>query len=361
MCYHPWVGLDISPQGEFKPCCKIADSFAYNLVDYMASPELAQLKQDFAQGILPSICKRCWDDEDSGLPSKRQLDWKYVFEETVPNLDDIKVLSFPFGNSCNLACRTCLGYYSSTWITEDKKQGIQLYKHHKFYKDKEFLNQIKQISADVKHVEFPGGEPFIAGVDEHLDFLNFLIENNDPSGISLHYITNATIFPKEEFWDRWAKFKNVDIQLSIDGTGNRYEYIRWPAKWADVEENIKRYQEKTSIQLSISHTVSVFNVYYLPEFTKWCLQNRLGKPYIGLASYPNVYNIKVLPSHIKDKLAEKLSSFSLENVVQYMNSEDLSQEFPDTIDLINKLDQQRGQDFSATFPEFTKFLEDSYA
>ena len=66
---------------------------------------------------LPS-CQSCWDDEDAGAVSKRQMDWKYIFEETVPNLDKLKVLMFGFGNSCNLACRTCGSYRSEEHTSE---------------------------------------------------------------------------------------------------------------------------------------------------------------------------------------------------------------------------------------------------
>ena len=365
ICYHPWVGLDISTQGDFKPCCKYQENIDTNLSGYLNNKKLIALKEEFKQGARPSGCKRCWDDEDAGLPSKRQLDWKHIFGEKHPGWDPIKVLTLPFGNSCNLACRTCNSYTSSGWVSEAKKlqqhlPELVIYKHQTFYKNKEFINQIKSLCTNVLHVEFPGGEPFLAGVDEHLEFLDFLLENN-PKNISLHYMTNATIFPDQKFWDKWIKFKNVDIQLSVDGIDEKFEYLRWPAKWSQVNDNVHQFMmhRKDNIQLSISHTVSIFNVLYLPEFFKWCLQNKLGKPYLGLVSQPEHFSIKGLPKKVKQSISDKLTRFSFKEIVSYMNSEDLTDHFDTAIKHIKLVDQQRNESFEKTFPELHQLLKES--
>jgi MoaA/NifB/PqqE/SkfB family radical SAM enzyme len=364
-CHHPWVGLEVNPQGQFRPCCKYIPSLADNLSDYQTSTELAILKDAFLSGQKPPGCKYCWDDEAAGIPSKRQLDNQYLFNHQSPDYSSLKVLSFSFGNSCNLACRTCDSSSSSTWIIEEKAlkntfPNIKIHQHRRFYQDSKFIDQIKSISDNLLHVEFPGGEPFLAGVNEHLDFLDFLLTTN-PQDISLHYMTNATIFPQDYFWDRWAKFKKVDIQLSIDGTGAQFEYIRWPAKWSEVENNLKLYADKKdncdNMKLSISHTVSIFNVYYLPEFVKWCLQNKFDMPYLGLVADPKMYNIRNLPAEVKDAISKKISRFKLENIVSYMYDEDLSVESNWSMTAV--LDQQRKQSFKETFPEFYQLLKEA--
>jgi MoaA/NifB/PqqE/SkfB family radical SAM enzyme len=365
MCQHPWQGIDISPQGEFKPCCKYIDTVATNLKDYLNSAELFAIKEDFLAGKKPKGCQRCWDDEDAGLPSKRQIDQQLIYNHA--NQTGIKVLSLPFGNSCNLACRTCNSEASSGWISESKKlqqhiPSLKIYQHQRFYQDSEFIAEIKKISTDVALVQFPGGEPFIAGINEHLDFLDYLLENS--KNISLHYVTNATIFPDERFWNRWQKFKNVDIQLSIDGIDSHFEYNRWPAEWSKVNQHVDQYITKretnTNIQISISHTVSIFTVYYLPEFVKWCLQKRLGKPYLGLVSNPNMYDIRCLPTSVKDGISEKLRRFKFSEIVLYMYSQNLPNEvYAQAQMYTDLLDQQRGQNFSKIFPEFYQLLKDA--
>ena len=147
MCYHPWVGLDISPQGEFKPCCKYKNTVATNIQDYELSTEILQLREDFLLGRKSPGCERCWRDESAGLPSKRTLDNEYIFQNTRPDLSSLKVISIPFGNTCNLACRTCSSHSSSRWTAEAKKltefyPDIPIFEHAKFYQDPEFMQNI---------------------------------------------------------------------------------------------------------------------------------------------------------------------------------------------------------------------------
>jgi MoaA/NifB/PqqE/SkfB family radical SAM enzyme len=367
ICYLPWVGLSINTKNEFTPCCKYSHSLADNLDDYKNSDELKKIQEQFIQGQRPEGCKKCWVEEDKNVPSKRQLDWQYKFNYKVPDINSFKVLNLTFGNTCNLACRTCDSVASSGWVSEARKMkkhisDIKIHKHLRFYQDKEYMNKIKSISDDLTYIEIAGGEPFLSGITEHLDFLDYLIMN-DPKDKSLHYNTNVTVFPDERFWSRWKNFKKIDIQLSIDGIGQQFEYLRWPSKWDDVQNNIKRYiQQKNSVdnvQLSISHTVSVFNVYALPNFIKWCIQQKFDKPYLGLVVNPDMYSIKTLPKEVKDKITQKLNNFLLKDIAAYMNSEDWSSNLDRMIKYTQVLDKQRNQSFKEVFPELYQLLKDA--
>lgn len=365
MCYHPWVGLDISPQGEFKPCCKYNKTIATSLDGYIDSHELANLKEQFLNGQQHAGCSRCWNDEAAGLPSKRLLDNEYLFQNQTPDLNGIKVLSMPFGNICNLACRICSSYASSKWAVESKKiktqfPDIKIFEHNKFYKDPVFMSKIKDIIKDVIHIEIPGGEPFFADKEVHIDFLNHLVSLN-PERISLHYITNGTIFPDDIILKAWEHFKKVDIQLSIDGVESQFEYNRWPAKWPDVLENSKKYLDyrdtHANVQLSISHSVSIFTIHQLPEFLNWCESNNLPTPYLGLVSRPTHYSVTILPKKAKDVIAKKLSGIKLlDPIVQAMISSDNIEELDNFVKYVKILDTQRKQNFADVFPELYQLL-----
>lgn len=368
MCYHPWVGLDISPQGEFKPCCKYTDVLAKDLPEYQSSLALKQLQQDFLAGRKPDGCSRCWQDEAAGLPSKRTLDNQYVFENQEPELSGIKVLSMPFGNTCNLACRICSSYPSSKWGQEARKlkpyfPDIRIWGHNKYYKNETFMEQIKDLTKDVVHVEFPGGEPFYADQDQHLAFLQHLAEHN-PENITLHYITNGTRYPGSLITQIWERFKKVDIQISIDGTKDQFEYNRWPATWPNVLLHVGKYlalsHAWSNIQISVSHSVSIFTIYSLPQFIYWCERYNLPKPYLGLVSRPLHYSITVLPEEAKHKIQTKFEQYpeypELVPIIRAMWAKDDSDELDTTIKYVKILDKQREQNFQQTFPELYQLL-----
>jgi organic radical activating enzyme len=364
-CYHPWVGLDISPQGEFKPCCKYTQSLADNLADYQASPVLAQLRSDFENGVENPGCARCWRDEQAGLPSKRTLDNEYVFKGQEPALNSIKVLSMAFGNTCNLACRICNSYSSSKWGEQAEKikhkfPEIPIYKHNKFYKDEGFMQSIKDATHDVIHVDFAGGEPLYADYSVHCGFLIHLIEQGSKK-VDLHYVTNGTRFPDHELFAIWHEFNKVDIQISVDSIGTQFNYNRWPARWASVEENIESYKHMTriqpNIQLSISHSVSIFTVMYLPRLLDWCKSRGMPEPYLGLVSRPEYYSITVLPPEAKKVVEACLAGYpSLQPIIAAMWAKDDSSQLDTFIKHVKILDTQREQKFYLVFPELYQQL-----
>lgn len=363
MCYHPWVGLDISPQGEFKPCCKYKRTVGKTLDEYQSSTELKILQQEFLKGQQPEGCERCWRDEDAGLPSKRVLDNTYIFQNQTPTLDSLKVLSFPFGNTCNLACRICNSYSSSKWARSEQElkktfDEIKIYSPSTFYKNRQFVNSIKDLCQDLIHLEIPGGEPFYADEEIHYDFLNHF---KNPEKVSIHYTTNGTRYPDNDMLSLWDKFRQVDIQLSLDGTRQQFEYNRWPAAWPNVLFKLGKYlslrHSKPNIKLSISHTVSIFTVYYLPEFLDWCAQYKLPNPYFGLLTKPLYYNIAVLPRAAKQAIEDKFKPYpQLKPIVEDMWANDYSDQLDTTIKYVKILDKQRNQSFANVFPELYNLL-----
>ncbi len=362
-CYHPWIGIDVSPQGEFRPCCKYKNPIADNIQDYFNSTELKKLREDFQQGNYPTGCERCWRDESAGIMSKRQIDWKYVLHETPPDLEKTLIVSFPFGNTCNLACRICSSYSSSRWSAEEKKSirlGYQnnaktIFQHQIFYKDKDFLSSFQDLTKDAIHFHFPGGEPIFV-TDEHIRFLRNI---KDKGSKSLHYTTNTTIFPSDELWNIWEEFFNIDIQMSIDGIENVFEYNRWPANWEICYKNIKQYQsyqlKYKNLQISISHSISIFTIWDLDNFILWCRKENLPDPYLGIVSSPKYYSIMNLPRDIKTEISTRLNLKESLPIVSAMQAEQF-EEFDITKKYVTILDSQRNQKFNDVFKEFNQFL-----
>lgn len=347
MCYHPWVGLDISPQGKFKPCCKYQNSIANNFDDYWDSPELKELRQAFERGEQPVGCARCWRDEELGLPSKREMDWEYHFKKQKPNLDSIKILSVAFGNTCNLACRTCSSYSSSRWAQEARKLDLAYFEHQRFYKDAKFMQDLKHCGETAIHIDIPGGEPFLHNIPEHQNFLDHLIDTRAELP-TLHYTTNCTTWPAK-LVEAWQHFPEVDIQLSLDGVEKKFEYIRWPAKWKGVKENIQRFIElrdrTDNIKLSVSHTISVYNALDLDDFKLWCDEMNLPHPYVGLVTNPDYLNINCLPDEVKKYISlDTLPGTAFNMFMKH----------------VQMLDQSRGESFQKTFPELWELIPESY-
>ena len=169
--------------------------------------------------------------------------------------------------------------------------------------------------------------------------------------------------PDERFWERWTKFKKIDMQLSIDGIDKVFEYTRWPGIWSEVYDNIKTYQNKqaiyNNIQLSISHTLSIFNVFYVDDFLQWCRDEQLPKPYIGLVFRPDYYSVAMLSKDTKAYLQNKLVDPHSQQILSYMTGEDNQHLLEKAFKYIITLDEHRNQKFSESLPEFYNVLKDT--
>ena len=124
--------------------------------------------------------------------------------------------------------------------------------------------------------------------------------------------------------------------------------------WNTVSENIVKFQQQPNIQLSISHTVSWMNVFYLDEFLQWCEQQGLPEPYVGPVSYPEFLSVKCLPAELKQLVRQRLGSSHravVKSMLTYMDQDDHSNLFTQGQAWINELDCIRGKEFAKVFPE----------
>jgi len=363
LCYAPWANLDISPQGNISPCCKFQTQ-SYDqqfniqhddLDDYRASVFLADVKNELEKDIWPRGCNRCRIEEESNILSMRQLNeqrWASAYTSSWVTA------SIAFGNTCNLKCITCNSYSSSKWYEEHKQIYNTDTKPVKFYKNN-FIHTLVDRAPDLIHLDIPGGEPFLSGVKEQQRLLEHYIQTGQCKNITLHYTTNTTIYPDNTWWNLWKNFKQVEIQLSIDGIGPRNEYIRYPSNWDQSLTNISYFlnNKQENLQLSVSHTVSAYNIFYLDEFFTWCYSIGLPKPWLGGVDNPLHMRPTVWPdkTFILDRLSQS-NHPDVQNWIELLKTNDSSAHFETFKQKILEHDNYRGTDFLSTFPELKNHL-----
>ena len=265
-CVLPWVSLEASPIGSIRPCClaeeEITDDngtkFDLSTADFTKvqnSQYMCDLRQEFLNGKQPKTCRKCWNEERSGRTSKRMhtLDrLKHMIDDT-PWTADSKPLMFldlKLGNICNLKCRICGSWSSSTFATEELQCLTGDEKKNSFHytmlkkgawprENQQFWQQIDTIIDQIQYIEFTGGEPFM--IQEHFRLLQGIVDRGIAHQVEIHYNTNGTQYP-EQAENIWKHFKTVEIAFSIDDIGKRFEYQRTNANWDLVRDNILKFK-----------------------------------------------------------------------------------------------------------------------
>jgi hypothetical protein len=370
-CYSPWTNIDFSPDGGISPCCKFRTGYYkehFNVQDntveqYTQSNFLKEIKQQFSNGTWPMGCDRCRIEEENNIKSKRELDivrWGSHYQQHPLTESNFITASIAFGNTCNLKCITCNPWSSSKWRDEYRDIYGVTVENKRFYKGN-FVQDFVAAAPDIIHIDIPGGEPFLSGVAEQKQLLHYYITSGQAHNIALHYTTNATVFPDHEWWDLWQHFQEIDLQLSIDGVGARNEYIRYPAVWSEVAHNVQLYVAKQTgnFRLSVSHTVSAYNIFYLDEFFTWCYTSGLPTPWLGCVHTPVHMRPSVWPNAAKNKIISHLESSSWPEVKIWAgllaNSDD-SEHFEKFQQRLHQHDNYRQLDFARTFTELASYI-----
>jgi len=380
-CHHPWTNLGINANGKLKPCCRFApeeivDDFGqmmniktHSIADYKKTKFLRRTKQQLLDGVWPKGCDRCKYEEDRGIDSKRQLDftrWQEAYKGYDMESGKFITSNIALGTVCNLKCIMCRPQVSSAWRKEWNTIYNTEYKDFKVTKHN-FVEEFTESAPKLIHLDVTGGEPFLNELEQLKGIMQFHIDTDNAKDMCVHLTTNTTIYPDDSIWKLLSHFKEVDMQLSIDGIGKRFEYIRFNAKWDESLPIIKQFIEAekkyNNVRLSVSCTISAYNIYYLDEFTTWCEDIGLPKPYFGPVFDPFHLMPGVWRADIKAKIAEHLNESSNEIVRQWAasiiaNPED-EERFDEFVEFTRTHDEYRKNNFVETFPELSALLKEA--
>jgi sulfatase maturation enzyme AslB (radical SAM superfamily) len=253
-------------------------------------------------------------------------------------------LFLSLSNQCNLKCRTCSPVDSSFWIKEyQHRTGIKQLVYLE-PDDSKFFSSFKQDTLPhLKEISFVGGEPLM------MKSVHRILETLDPD-VSLTFYTNGTFYNPEMF----EKFNDVNIAVSIDGVGNRFEYMRHPAKWDLIINNIKLMGNNLK---AITCTVSAYNVWYIDEVADFA--ESLGVDFMAHILFdPSSLSVLSLPYAIRLDIANKLSlhpSEQIQKIVEYLKT-DSPDDWNGFVQDVNRGDEYRNESFKDTFPEFYQIL-----
>jgi len=445
-CILPWIHLSTRPNGHLRLCCTSNASSAAAINVGKNKGEVGVLKEDdgipsnlghhdmlsswnnkfmktarltILKGGIPSPCVKCFREEQAGHRSKRIWETKYWSERLDVNQlitdtkedgsvpEKIYYFDIRMGTKCDLKCIMCSPHDSSMWIGEWGKMYSRLtneslrymltwrnkgkvdggsYRWHKT--SPQFFKQLYDQVPHMRQLYMAGGEALI--IREYEDLLDKIIEMGYAKQIELRYNSNGLRLT-DKLIEKWRHFKEVRFHFSLDSIEEMNTYIRWPTDWNIILKQLRRLDDTDdNIEVTIACSAQILNIYYIPEFIKWKLNQGFKKVNCwppngdGLINFHLVYhpaflNLKCLPQWFKDKTAEKYEDFygwlesrdggercktakwgipRLKGLISFMNSGDWSNRMPEFVDYINVMDGLRKTDFRKTFPEMEELLHE---
>lgn len=390
-CVAPFLQLTTHPTGSFSPCPYLGGTVWKNyyptILERWRSADLEALREDFVNNKQNPICSRCWHEEKNNKQSLRKRLWdpvnktsdystinnSNIVEDLTQGLDDkkylagMKMLTIKNGNVCNAKCRVCHPGDSSRWAVEDaarlqKVTGKTYYNIGQVEKNwtDEQIQEIIDLSPTLDRLELFGGEPLYN--KKVIGLLNQLAESGESKHIVIYINTNGSVDLSTQA-PCIVHFKEVEIGVSIDDIGPRFNYQRHGLEYDQVIENVRRWQtffnqHGTKYYIDSITTVNAFNVWNLPAIKQAVKELLPQAPFWNLLVQPEHLFIKNLPDEFKDEVIQKLSQdpdefADLINVIRQPRDDAEWQKFKT---IAAGLDSIRKENTSETFPELAKYL-----
>jgi sulfatase maturation enzyme AslB (radical SAM superfamily) len=323
------------------------------------SEELVELRNKNDSNIWDEGCWECERLENAQYKSFR----KSMIERlgTNKNVSGPSRIDFLFDRSCNLACINCGPANSTFWQKHLSDNKIPSIKFDNTSTYNQLVNVLNNLDlSNLTTIQFCGGEPMISNAYWKIAELIADTVPNTIEKVDMAINTNATQVLNEKHFHIIEKFRLVRFVISIDGTKDKFEYLRWPAKWNHLLDNLTEYKEKlpVNVMFMIQEVLNPLNLYYFDEVKKWAINdfntNRLGDPVdynfqLSMNDYLNV-------NFITEKYYQNLDK-AIKPVLQNDWKENPTL-IKRMIEHLDKFDKIRNLSWVRTFPEVAEFYSD---
>jgi len=361
---HGGLNIDLKVQADtlhYNQCCLSTTQLAVPTDTALLwnSIPLQEIRQANNENRWLDGCWQCQHVESAGLKSFRQS----MIEGIGPgqNLSGPKRIDLLFDRSCNLACRTCGPGSSTFWEKHLRDNKLSLFRPT--FTENKNIDTIKNILetldlSNLEQVQFCGGETLMGNTYWKTAELLVDLLPNAKEKVLLGFQTNGTQSIDEKYYKLIEKFKLVKLMISIDGTHDRFDYLRWPANWNQVVDNIFNLREKLpgNVMFFVQECTSNLNLFYFNEVKNWADQNfntnREGDQVehttqLAMHGYLNVNNIT----------QEYVDAIKDTQMFQFISPtwEENPTKIKEFIRETEKFDHLRGQDWKKTFPEVADF------
>jgi sulfatase maturation enzyme AslB (radical SAM superfamily) len=338
-------------------CCLRGDLFEIDSnTDFWNDKRFSPLREINNSNVWDSGCENCRRLENTGFPSFRTGTLEmFGRSKTGPGPKRIDLM---FDISCNLACRTCGPKVSTFWQKH-------LSEHGEWTKSIDPLRRSDEVVATLKNMDlsklelvvFCGGETLLGSSYWEVSKELCRLVPDAKQQLVLSFQTNGTQKISQEWHDTINEFKLVKLNISLDAVDQKFEYLRWPAKFQQVVDNMRLLREElpSNVMFLIEETISIFNLYYLDELEHFLKinfpHNREGDIVDHSRHLANgIYGLGSLSREYYDHIKSTRYSTLLPDEFD----EDESR-ITKMLEEIEKFDSWRQQDWKKIFPHVASF------
>jgi hypothetical protein len=236
-----------------------------------------------------------------------------------------------------------------------------------YHNDRLIFKDLLGDRARLQRLFVTGGEPLLE--PRFFEIIDFLIDAGRADDIDIEIVTNGTCID-ERIIAKLLKFRSLSLCLSLDGVGEVYDYMRYPARWENVERKVRLLtQLAPSSVVVVTPVIQIYNILDIANLCRFC--STLGVGFIGsLIQEPERLKVENLPDNVRRIAGKRLRSYGLNDCPPQHQNHILSMANYLETDVVgrnpemlhefmlftNDLDRTRGQSMRDSLPELYELI-----
>jgi len=386
--------------GRWRLCCRAApfeEGYTVGNIppqEHWTHPRMQQIRREMLTGNLDLTrkhCQKCLAPEAAGRTSPRELLNRKLLARgkpaDIPVLRDASRASAGgnyqlterclelklrvFGNYCNLACYMCAPVNSTTRLKELRqiRDGYWLREmtvpdRPDFFESEtdyqQFIEGVLKLLPHVKKIKITGGEPFL--LRRHHEFLQRVVQTPHAREIRLSYDTNMTKFQlgSSNVLEYLKHFHGVTLSVSVDGLGERNDYIRYGAHFDEVIQSIEVARRYPNIKVDVSCATGVLNAGDIHPVAAFFDQRGIQAKFnMCVITKPVFAQARHLPDPLKEACLTRIEQSPFRsrflNVAHMLREPRDESQFQTFLRYAADLDALRGTSLFKLWPEFKPY------
>ena len=335
----------------------------HDITEILPNKKFKLLRKEILEDKITDNCRSCLKRENTssagnfnglrnhynGLGIHSSVDYTDVSQFKLSALD------LHWSSTCDLKCVTCWAEQSSSIAREQNKPV----KHTPTKVADRIIEFVTANQSELKEIYLSGGEPTL--IKYNLKLLKQIEKRSD---LIIRVNSNMQWKQDNKIVQEILKFPNVLFTCSIDGTGEKFNYIRRGANWNRTIENIKFLQDQPNVDIRANTVFFVLTAQQLPEIIDYFMEEIGSVDHtinqVGMGQFH--LRCRNLSSEIKRSVRENLNNTfekykhnlniagNLKNCILELDKEGSSVEYKEYFDNIDIL---QGSNWRKLYPELT--------
>ena len=347
--------------GAVVPCCNLDIGVDDKWIQYSTIQNFENLNQPLKSFLwfdLKEQLSKDWPDPCSSCKKREELNLKSLRTYAYGDIgkvdkESLSLLELSLDFSCNMMCRTCRPGISSRWTHATKlNDNLKLIdkEHYSNMSNQNFSARIKTLLYNtnfehLKKIHLVGGEPFISPNIQW--FFDLLDDKCDLSRIEFIVHTNGSIFPNSKIRNVLSKFKDIQINISIDAIGDLAEVNRIGVPWKKIDKVIRKWIDFTQ-PIYFAPVISLMNINKLQDLIEY--KNSLPGSIImkvGHLTWPSFLCSNQIPLEVRKKWKINIQDDDVDYFNNYILDNEVSEnKFTDFVRSMKLMDEYQNISFS---------------